>query len=98
MHVLGDSLKDRKADDGIVVAAYEEGVPVYCPAVSDSSVGIALAGGRIEHGNEVQIDVIDDINELTAVVDSVPTTGVIYIGGGTPKNFIQQTEALTLTG
>jgi len=94
MHLLGEDLHKRKAADGIVVAAYEAGVPVYCPAVSDSSVGIALAVGRAEHGNDVQIDVIDDINELTAVVDSMDATGVIYIGGGTPKNFIQQTEVV----
>lgn len=81
--------KDAK-EDSIVLSAYEEGVPIFCPAIADSSIGIgaSLAGKRCI------VDTIKDVEELTEIVARSEKTGVIYIGGGVPKNFIQQTEVV----
>ena len=91
--LLGKDLSKRKgknAPEGIVSAAYKAGVPIYCPAVADSSIGISLA---LKNGAEHFIfDLIGDVKETAEMAAKAKDTGVIYVGGGTPKNFIQQTE------
>ncbi len=90
LYLLGKELSRRGKIEGIVSAAYKYGVPVYCPAVADSSIGIALA---LKHGKAHFIfDLIGDVKETARMVADAPSTGVVYVGGGTPKNFIQQTE------
>jgi|UniRef100_A0A7C3UZB2 deoxyhypusine synthase len=78
-------------NDGILKSAAAEEVPIYCPAIGDSSIGIALAELYKKKGIKIEFDLIRDVTE-TAYLASLKKTGVIYIGGGTPKNFIQQTE------
>jgi len=80
-----------KGEKGILSTAAELDIPVYCPAIGDSSIGIALA----EFDYRVIFDIVGDVEEtarLAAEKDSL----VIYVGGGTPKNFIQQTEVTNL--
>lgn len=79
-----------KDKNSIVVSAYEAGVPVFCPAIADSSIGIAAALAE----RRVVVDTMKDVEELTDIVVNSEKTGVIYIGGGVPKNFIQQTEVV----
>ena len=67
-------------------------IPVYCPAIGDSSIGIALAYAREKSGVEVTFDLVSDVLETAKLVAESSSTGVVYVGGGTPKNFIQQTE------
>lgn len=81
---------DLKDKNSIVVSAYESKLPVFCPAIADSSIGIATALAE----RSVVIDTILDVEELTEIVLNSEKTGVIYIGGGVPKNFIQQTEVV----
>ncbi|MEE8403096.1 MAG: deoxyhypusine synthase family protein, partial [Candidatus Hydrothermarchaeaceae archaeon] len=84
--------------DSIIVSAYETGLPVFVPAISDSSIGIGLMLAR-RAGKSLPLDVIKDVDEITSMVEKSKSTGVVYIGGGVPKNFIQQTEvALSLLG
>ncbi|MCL5959672.1 MAG: deoxyhypusine synthase family protein [Chloroflexi bacterium] len=90
MHLLGLSLGQKAQRPGMVTSSARNNVPVYCPAIGDSSIGIALGQARIEFGKVVMFDVIKDAIELAQIVDASPQTGVIYIGGGTPKNYIQQ--------
>ncbi|MCL5263702.1 MAG: deoxyhypusine synthase family protein [Chloroflexi bacterium] len=87
---LGVAVGERGGPPGILTAAAKNDVPLYCPAIGDSSIGIALGQARAESGKIVIFDVIKDAMELARIVDNSPETGVIYIGGGTPKNFIQQ--------
>jgi deoxyhypusine synthase len=77
-------------EESIIVAAYESDVPIFCPSIADSSIGIAatIADRR------VVIDPIKDVEELTDIVVKSKKTGVIYVSGGVPKNFIQQTEVV----
>lgn len=92
LNLLGKRLTERGTRDGILTAAAQAQVPIYCPAIGDSSIGIALTTLTSESGERFQFDIIGDVEELTDIVVNSRKTGVIYIGGGTPKNFIQQTE------
>ncbi len=91
----GQFLKSQsKVPNSIVINAAEQHVPVYCPAVADSSIGIGIAVERYKNPFEFQFDVIKDVIETSKIVANSSATGVIYLGGGTPKNFIQQTEVV----
>jgi deoxyhypusine synthase len=92
LYLLGEKLSKDGNEDGILTAAYEAKVAIYCPAISDSSIGIALAVAAANGGKVPQLDVIADVSESAKLVADAEATGVIYVGGGTPKNFIQQTE------
>lgn len=90
LYLLGKQLSKGAREDGILTAAYKANIPVYCPAIGDSSIGIGLAI-KPEEDNFI-FDVIGDVKETALIAASANKTGVIYVGGGTPKNFIQQTE------
>ncbi len=90
--LLGERLSIDGPKKGILSAAFEAGVPVYCPAIGDSSIGIAIACGRDKGENSLNFDIVADVLETAKIVIQSESTGVIYLGGGTPKNFIQQTE------
>lgn len=92
LYLVGRKLASLGVNEGILVSAFRSGVPLYCPALGDSSYGIALAMARIRDGREVRIDIVKDVIETTLIATGARTTGVVYVGGGTPKNFIQQTE------
>jgi deoxyhypusine synthase len=86
----GKHLARKQKTEGIVTAAYKHGVPVYCPSFADSSYGIALAGAVHRLKKTVQIDVVSDTLETARLFGRSKQSGVIYIGGGVPKNFINQ--------
>ena len=92
LKLLGESLSVDGSQKGIISAAFEAGVPIYCPAIGDSSIGIAVAYGRHKGENSLNFDIIADVLETAEIVINSENTGVIYLGGGTPKNFVQQTE------
>jgi deoxyhypusine synthase len=92
LYLLGLELSKVGKEEGILTAAAQNKLPIYCPAIGDSSVGISIAEGRLKGQNNIQFDIIQDIIETTQLSTHNHSTGVIYIGGGTPKNFIQQTE------
>jgi len=77
--------------DGIVYAAYEKDVPIFCPAFSDCSAGFGLVAHQHERGNKpkVSLDSAKDFYEITQLKIANPTTGLLMIGGGVPKNFAQ---------
>jgi len=68
-------------------------IPIFVPAISDSSIGIGLTIAR-RKGIKIEIDQIKDVDEITEIVEKSRKTGVVYVGGGVPKNFIQQTEVV----
>ncbi|MBI5562094.1 MAG: deoxyhypusine synthase [Deltaproteobacteria bacterium] len=89
-YLAGEDLSRKGKAEGVLTAAYKAGVHVYCPAVGDSSIGIALA---LKDGpGHFIFDVIGDVKETAEIAAASKNTGVVYVGGGTPKNFIQQTE------
>lgn len=95
LYRLGLSLIPLAQEDGILTSAAKVGVPIYCPAIGDSVIGIGTSAGRVNGSNQVMFDIIQDVVETTRLCLVAPSTGVIYIGGGTPKNFIQQAEVCT---
>ncbi len=94
MYLLGKWLYERGADhDSVVVSAYMHNVPVFVPALCDSSIGIGLMVAR-RKGRAVNVDQMKDVDDITQIIENSKKTGVIYVGGGVPKNFIQQTEVI----
>lgn len=90
--LLGQEASKRSTGEkGILSTAAKLDIPVYCPAIGDSSIGIALA----EADRKILFDMIEDVEETALLAVSKPTM-VIYVGGGTPKNFIQQTEVTNI--
>ena len=87
----GEAGRRSKGEKGILSTAAELDIPVYCPAIGDSSIGIALT----EAPKKIVFDVIGDVEE-TALLAATKKNLVIYVGGGTPKNFIQQTEVTNI--
>ena len=84
--------KNAKKKNSLVQAAYENNVPVFCPAFSDSSAGFGLVLHQHEHPeNHMSIDSVRDFRELTDIKIKAGTTGLLMIGGGVPKNFAQDT-------
>ena len=81
-----------KKDNSLVKLAYEKNVPIFCPAFTDSSAGFGLVRHQIDNpGNHITIDSIADFRELTDLKIHAGTTGLLMIGGGVPKNFMQDT-------
>ena len=78
--------------DSLVQAAYENDVPIFCPAFSDSSAGFGLVMHQAENEKRcVSIDSVRDFRELTEIKMKSPVSGLFMIGGGVPKNFAQDT-------
>ncbi|MDA8122774.1 MAG: deoxyhypusine synthase, partial [Deltaproteobacteria bacterium] len=98
-HRLGRYVAQREKALGlgevsILAAAHRCGVPVYTPSPGDSSIGMNVAAMRIL-GRGARIDVSADVNETAAIVRAAKKKGrsaVWIFGGGSPKNFMLQTE------
>ncbi len=91
---MGKFLKNggAKKPDSLVQVAYEQGVPIFCPAFSDSSAGFGLVYHQYHNPEKhVAIDSVKDFLELTKIKMAAPLTGLLMIGGGVPKNFTQDT-------
>ena len=90
---MGKYLVDNsKKQDSLVQAAYEEDVPIFCPAFSDSSAGFGLVKHQVENPDKhLSIDSVKDFRELTQIKISAPVSGLFMVGGGVPKNFAQDT-------
>lgn len=78
--------------NSLIQTAYEMGVPIFCPAFSDSSAGFGLVKHQWERPDKhVSIDSVKDFLELTMIKMEAATSGLFMIGGGVPKNFAQDT-------
>ena len=75
--------------NSILKSAYKRNIDIYSPALSDSGIGLMI-WGRLAAGKEIKIDAFEDMKEIIDTAWTSEKKGVIYIGGGTPKNFIQQ--------
>jgi deoxyhypusine synthase len=89
--LMGERVND---DYGIVATASREKLPVFCPALADSSIGMALTVYRNEKKKRNQTpmiyDALLDNLEIMSLKRRWTRSGVIFLGGGTPKNYIQQ--------
>ena len=82
-------------DVSVLAAAYRCGVPIYTSSPGDSAIGMIIAGMALE-GYQLRIDPVIDVNETASIVLAAKRNGgksaVLLIGGGSPKNFVLQTE------
>lgn len=98
-HLLGKHLAERENRLGVVdtcllTVAYRAGVPCYVSSPGDSSIGMNVAEMALR-GEGPTIDVSRDVNETAAIVYAAKQSGrsaVLLLGGGSPKNFVLQTE------
>jgi len=84
-----------KKENSLVKLAYEHDVPIFCPAFTDSSAGFGLVKHQVDSMKAgkpyLTIDSIADFRELTDIKIKAGVTGLLMIGGGVPKNFVQDT-------
>ncbi|MCA9734438.1 MAG: deoxyhypusine synthase [Deferribacteres bacterium] len=82
-------------NQSLLAAAYRLNVPIYTSSPGDSSIGMNIAAMALS-GNKLQIDPNIDVNETAAIVLAAKRAGgktaVFIVGGGSPKNFMLQTE------
>ena len=87
--------KNKLKDVSVLAAAYRAGVPCYTSSPGDSTIGMNVAGVELR-GNKLRVNPSIDVNETTAFVlaakRSGGKSGVVLWGGGSPKNFMLQTE------
>ncbi|HUH99474.1 MAG TPA: deoxyhypusine synthase, partial [Nitrososphaerales archaeon] len=77
-----------KGIKSITATAWKHGVPVYSPGLIDSGYGVALSLLKRE-GKLIRLDQTQDMEELGQIAEKTKKTGVVYIGGGVPKDTIQ---------
>jgi deoxyhypusine synthase len=90
LYLLGGHLWTTTGRDGILTSAYRASVPIFCPAIADSSIGMGLSQARQKVPGTGYIDIIGDVVESANVIIRRPRTASVVLGGGTPKNFINQ--------
>lgn len=94
-HLLGKLLSSTgRNKDSVLTSAYKNNVPIFCPALCDSSLGFSIMFANRRRGRNILIDEVKGVNEISRIAEKSKQTGVIYIGGGVPKNYIQQTAVI----
>jgi len=82
-------LLECKEEESILKKCFSQKIPVFCPAIADSGIGLMIWGNKAR-GNKIEIDAFEDMKEIIDFSWTNKKKGVFYIGGGVPKNFIQQ--------
>jgi deoxyhypusine synthase len=90
---IGKYLKKNSIKkDSLIETAYDNNVPIFCPAFTDSSAGFGLVMHQEQNPkNHITIDSIREFRELTEIKLKSKQSGLLMVGGGVPKNFIQDT-------
>ena len=93
IHEMGKYLKKNSIKkDSLIETAFNHNVPIFCPAFTDSSAGFGLVIHQEKNPKKhITIDSIREFRELTEIKIKSKSSGLFMIGGGVPKNFIQDT-------
>jgi len=84
--------KNAKKKGSLIEVAYDHNVPIFCPAFTDSSAGFGLVMHQEQNPNKhITIDSIREFRELTEIKLKSKASGLLMVGGGVPKNFVQDT-------
>ena len=93
IYEIGKYLKNNsKKKDSLIEVAYNNNIPIFCPAFTDSSAGFGLVMHQEKNPKKhLTIDSVREFRELTEIKIKSKGSGLFMIGGGVPKNFIQDT-------
>lgn len=86
---IGEILANNQVKDSIFVKCWEKKIPLFCPGIADSGIGM-MVWGRLARGLKIEVGAFNDLNDIVDIAWTAKKAGVIYVGGGLPKNFIQQ--------
>jgi deoxyhypusine synthase len=86
----------ERLDRGILGTAAAKGIPVYCPAVADSMIGLQC--WLFSQSQPIAVDTFADLKSLLDTCFSAKRAGALLVGGGVPKNFILQSMLMTPNG
>lgn len=84
---LGELLPED--NDSILKTCSKNKIPIFCPGIADSGIGLMIWGRQAE-GKKFDLPVFEDMKEIISIAWDSKKNGVIYVCGGLPKNFIQQ--------
>jgi deoxyhypusine synthase len=87
LHSLGKHL-NKKHIKSITATAAAQNVPVFCPAITDSAYGEAFLIAK-NQGHPITLDEVREFDQFVGIAEKTKNVGVIYIGGGVPKDFTQ---------
>ncbi|MCU4139428.1 MAG: Deoxyhypusine synthase [Methanophagales archaeon] len=90
---IGRNIKD---EGSILRVAFENGIPVFCPALADSIIG--LHAFIFKQISPLNVDAFEDLREINEIYCNASRAGVVILGGGVPKNFILQTALVAPRG
>ena len=90
---IGKYLKtNAKKKGSLIESAYDNNVPIFCPAFTDSSAGFGLVMHQEKNPKKyITIDSVREFRELTEIKIKSKSSGLLMFGGGVPKNFVQDT-------
>ena len=90
---MGRWLKENAVKkNSLIETCFDHDVPIFVPAFSDCSAGFGLVKHQVENPDaHLSIDSVKDFRELTEIKIAAGTTGLLMVGGGVPKNFVQDT-------
>ena len=80
--------KEVPKEDSILRICADKKIPIFCPALSDSGIGLQVWGYMQEHN--IKVSAFADLKQIIDITWTSERNGVIYIGGGVPKNYVQQ--------
>jgi len=93
------AVQAKKDKNSILATAWRHGVPIFCPALNDSSIGIGLTSHyhccKMKGVEPLTISSIRDNYEITQIVVKSKATAAIYIAGGVPKNYINDSIVMS---
>ncbi len=90
MKIIGSQISDKKS---ILRTAHDRDIPVFCPALPDSMIG--LQAWLHSQTKKLNVDAFADIKLIVDICYQAPRTGIVIVGGGVPKNFALQSMLVT---
>lgn len=90
MKIIGSQISDQKS---ILRMAYERNIPIFCPALPDSMIG--LQAWLHSQTKKLNVDAFADVKQIVDICYQAPRTGIVIVGGGVPKNFALQSMLVT---
>ena len=84
-----NKLGELSPEGTILNSCFKNKIPVFCPSLADSGIGL-IVWGRIAQGKETSVNAFEDLKDIIDIAWTSKKNGVVYLGGGVPKNYIQQ--------